>query len=816
MKVIKFGGTSVGTCDARDKTLQIIQKSYETSSRLAVVLSAFSGVTDELILISQQAENNDQEFIERLKRLKERHEIAMKDLMPLKLIHEQQLDFFFKELQDLLHGVFLIRELTLRTLDLIMSFGERLSTFIMCEALKQSIPSAVFIDARQFIKTNRNFGNALVNYPLTEANLHHLFNQEPQLLLITGFIASTEMDETTTLGRGGSDFTAAIIGAALEAAEIEIWTDVDGVMTADPRKVKQAFPIYQMSYKEALEMSHFGAKVLHPPTIAPALKKKIPIRIKNTFQPNKPGTLISKEESPLAGKTPVCGISCIDNLALLRLEGGGLIGVCGIAMRLFGVLAKANISIILISQGSSEHSICFAIQPHYTLQAREAIEKEFHLEMQLNLVDPVVIEENLSAIAVVGGGMRKTPGIAGRLFSSLGKNGINLVAIVQGSSEYNITSVIKKDDLIKALNVIHEEFFLSPFTTLHLFLVGTGLIGKTLLNQMNKQLENLKKLHRLNVLLIGIADSKKMFFNPDGIPIKTWESGLNSCDEKMEIETYVKKMKKMNLLNSVFVDCTSSEQIAAIYPQILQANICIATPNKKANSGTYASYQNLREFSRRNRIKFLFETNVGAGLPIISTINDLMQSGDRIIKIEAILSGTISYLFNSIGPETTFSQALLDAQKKGYTEPDPREDLNGQDIMRKLLILARESGYPLEMNEIALEPLLPTAFFALEGLENFYKKLEIQDVSFEQKRSLAQKQGKVLRYIALLEEGKGSISLQAIDSSHPFYYLSGTENIVAFTTERYFDIPLVIKGPGAGAEVTAGELFAEIIHIGLS
>lgn len=807
MKILKFGGSSVSYPDRIKNVIQIVKKRVDQNNPIAVVVSAFGGVTDELIHVANLAVNGDQGYLEHLHKLKTRHLEAAEQLVPC----YSEIEKLFKELSDALQGVMLVRELSKRSSDLILSFGERLSAYIISKAMKPTIPSAVFVDAREIIKTDRNFGAARVNYEVTYPLIKNYFANTSFMPVITGFIGSTESNETTTLGRGGSDFTAAIVGAALSAEEIEIWTDVDGFMTADPRKVQQAFPIPKMTFQEALEMSHFGAKVIHPPTIAPALKRNIPLRIKNSFNPEAEGTLIS--QMPRGSEALLCGISSIDHIALLRVEGSGIIGVCGIAMRLFGALAKNEINVILISQASSEHSICFAIAPQHASQAKEAIEQEFFLERQAGLIDPVVVEKDLSVIAAVGENMHKVPGIAGRLFGALGKNGINIAAIAQGSSEYNISVVIKKTDEAKALNIIHEEFFLSHTTTLNLFLVGTGLIGKTLLDQMDKQLPILLKEHALEIRVVGLADSRKMCFDAKGFTIAHWEKILEDSSEKMIISSYVDRMKNLNLINSIFVDCTASEEVASVYQNILEANISIVTPNKKANSGPYAMYKKLKELSKRKGVHFLYETNVGAGLPIISTVIDLLRSGDKILKIEGILSGTLSYLFNSFAQGKNFSDALSDAQKKGFTEPDPREDLNGQDVVRKLLILARESGYPLEMKDISIEPLLPEECFA-GTVNEFYQKLKKYDDAFNRKRDAAMHEGKVLRYIAAMEEGKASVTLQAVDKLHPFYHLSESDNIISITTERYRDTPLVIKGQGAGAEVTAGEVFADIIRMG--
>lgn len=804
MKILKFGGSSVSSPERIKDVVHIIQKSFSDSPKLAIVVSAFGGVTDELIHISHLAAKGNSSYQTHLDQLFERHIHALNQITSTPLT---TLETFFKELSDALHGIMLIKELSKRSLDFIMSFGERFSALIISEALKNVIPNATYLDARDIIITDAHFGQAAVLEKKTHSLIQKYFSQN-LLPVITGFIGSTETHETTTLGRGGSDYTAAILGAALNAQIIEIWTDVDGVMTADPRKVAKAFTIPEMSYKEVLEMSHFGAKVLHPPTVSPALQKNIPIRIKNTFNPTAPGTLISHKTK--SSEAMICGISSIDSIALLRVEGSGMVGVCGIAMRLFGALAKKEINVILITQGSSEHSICFGVTPHNANLAKEAIEQEFALEQNAGLIDPLVVENDLSAVAIVGENMRHVPGIAGKFLGSLGKNGINIIAIVQGSSEYNITVVIKKDVETKALNAIHEEFFLSGSCTLHVFLVGTGLIGHALLQQINSQIKQLQQEHFLDIKVCGLANSKHMHFDSKGMDLSGWQDILKESPP-MHLSSYIKKMKEMNLINSIFVDCTSDQQIADSYNAILESNISIVTPNKKANSGSYSTYCELKKTARSKGVNFLYEANVGAGLPILNTLSDLRTSGDKILKIEAVLSGTLSYLFNTFNEQVSFSDTLLQAQKLGFTEPDPRDDLNGKDVARKLLILVRESGYSLELDDIDQKPFISSDTLRAESLKTFYKNLENENAVLLKKYIQAKNEKKVLRYIASYENGLAKISLTAVDQSHPFYNLTGNDNIIAITTERYKRTPLVIKGQGAGAEVTASAVFADIM-----
>lgn len=814
-RILKFGGSSVGTPERIKSVIEIIEKAYARSPHIAVVVSAFGGVTDQLIALGKTAVRGKDDYQNLLTEVIERHKTSAKILIhPDKLPNVlMALDQTFFELQSILEGISLIKELSPKTLDLLMSFGERLSAFIITEAALPSIPQARFLDARDLIKTDRSFGGARVDFKETNRNISKYFHDIACMPIMTGFIGSSQENETTTLGRGGSDYTAAIVGAALIVKVIEIWTDVDGVMTADPRKEPYAFSIPEMSYKEAMEMSYFGAKVIHPPTIVPALEKSIPLLVKNSFHPEAPGTLIGTDSSK--SESLICGISSIDNAVLLCIQGSGMVGVCGIAKRLFGALAEKDINIILISQGSSEHSICVAVSPSFADLAKEAIEREFALEMQAHMIDEVAMERNLSVIAVVGENMCRTPGIAGKLFGALGKNGVNVIAITQGSSELNITVVVKKEDEVKAIQLVHEAFFLSPRKTLNIFLAGVGLIGRTLLKQIESHAQTLRDEYALDIRVIGLANSRNMAFNPQGIRLEEWNEVLNRASEKMVVEAFIERMLHLNLMNTVFVDCTSSQAVADAYEMILRASISIVTPNKKANSGSYENYKKLKEMTTKNGAKFLYGSNVGAGLPIISTINELVRSGDKILKVEAILSGTLSYLFNSFTEEKVFSEVVQEAQKRGYTEPDPRDDLNGMDVARKLLILSRESHCPLEMDDIAVQRILPEDCFLASSIEDFYVKLQSHDEQLAARRREAQKEGKVLRYIAKFEQGQGSVSLQAVGPEHPFYHLSGSDNIIAITSKFYRENPLVIKGQGAGAEVTAGKVFTDIIRLGL-
>ena len=779
MKILKFGGTSVSK---PQKIIEII-KSYKD---VAVVLSAFSGITNKLIETANLAAKKDKKYLEILKEINKTH-----------LAFAKKLKISDKAINST-KGIFLIKEISPRTMDLIMSFGERLSTQI----ISQSIKNAEQLDSRTLLKSNNNFGYAKLDLSKTYENIQKHFNKSKKLQIITGFIASTEDGETTTIGRGGSDYTASIFAAALNAKEIEIWTDVDGIMTADPRVVKKSFSIKNISYIEAMEMSHFGAKVIHPPTMQPALNKNIPIRIKNTLNPEFEGSVISSKTS---SALTVKGISSIKDVALLRVQGGGMVGVTGISRRLFGTLARAEINIILITQASSEHSICFAIKPEESAKAKAAIEEEFELEIEAKKIDEAIIEKDLSIIAIIGENMRHKAGVSGKMFQALGQNGINVKAIAQGSSELNISAVIPQKDTAKAINALHDSFFLSGTKALNLFIIGaTGLIGSTLIKQIEKEKNRIRKDQKLDIKIVGLANSKKLAFNEEGVTVKNL---------KEKNENFVSKMRELNLPNSIFVDCTASEEVSKKYPEILKASISIATPNKKANSSNLDQYTKLALAASKSTAQFLYETNVGAGLPILSTLNDLLHSGDKIEKIEAVLSGTLSYIFNSYDGSIPFSEVVKQAKEKGYTEPDPRDDLNGLDVARKLLILARETGQMLELKDIDTENLVPEKARSSKSVEEFLTKLKNEDTYFESMRSKAAKNNEKLCYIATLEKNKAYIRLKSIGQNHPFYSLSGSDNIVSFTTNRYQNTPLVIKGPGAGAEVTAAGVFADILRI---
>lgn len=813
MKVLKFGGSSVGTPDALTNAIEIITSSQK-EDRLVVVVSAFRGVTDQLLHVAELASEGDQSYTEILHEIETRHYQTIKKVLPAKGQSDVITEFkiTFNELEDVLQGVSLIHELTPKTLDFIVGFGERFSALVLAACLNQKGIVARFTDTRPLIKTDNNYGSARVLVAQTYQNINsYMDHHDENVIVATGFIASTEKNESTTLGRGGSDYTASIFGSALSAEAIEIWTDVDGLMTADPRKVKRAFSVENASYEEAMELSHFGARVIYPPTIQPALKSGIPIVIKNTFRPEHPGTVIKKEIEARPGL--IRGMSSIDDVSLITIRGSGMIGVSGVASRIFTALAKENINIILITQSSSEHTVSLAILPEQAGPAKKSIEREFEFELESDVIDEIKIEKDLSIIAVVGDNMRQIPGIAGRVFNALGRNGINIVAIAQGSSERNISFVVERKNERKAMNTLHDAFFLSGVKTVNLFLVGVGLIGGTLLKLISEQAEVLYKEYQIDINLKGVANSRSMLLNEDSISLSDWEEQLDKQGKKMVLKDFVEEMKEMNLPNCMFIDCTASPDLQDVYEEILSQSISIVTPNKKANSSDQKFFDSLHQTAARHNCAFRYETNVGAGLPIIATIHELVTTGDGVERVEGVLSGTLSYIFNKFNGTTSFSEIVKEAREKGYTEPDPREDLNGHDVGRKLLILARVAGFELEMEDVEIQNLVPEKAKCAKSTEEFFEMLKDHDEEFENLRKEAGKEGKKLCYIARFEPGKAVVRLEKIDESHPFFNLSGSDNIVALFTRHYSENPMVIKGPGAGAHVTAGGIIADILRV---
>lgn len=813
MKVLKFGGTSVGSSENIKKVIAILNNYVNTGVTFAAVFSAVGGMTNKLVEMAEKASKKDDTYLSLLKGFEEKHFEIVRDLIEEK---NQSTVFaaikqLINDLEDALQGVYLVGELSNKSMDFVLSHGERLSVTIIVAAAKKEGINAEYVDARTCIKTDSTFGNAKIFFKITDENIKNCFTT-PSVKFFTGFIASDEEGITTTLGRGGSDYTAAVLAAALDADETEIWTDVDGVMTADPRKVKNAFSLPAITYSEAMEMSHFGAKVIYPPTLQPVFTKKIPIRIRNTFNPAFEGTLISQESGPVQ-ELRVKGISSIGEVSLVTVQGSGMVGRSGISARLFSCLAHNHINVILITQASSEHSITFAVSPGEGVKAKKFIEEEFSLEIQTGRIEETKVIQDLSVVAIIGENMMNTPGISAKMFGALGKNGVNVAAIAQGSSELNVSAVIARKDLSKALNALHDSYFLSESRTVNVFMVGPGLIGATLLDQIKDQSEGLFEKHSLNIKVIAVANSRQMVFDEEGIDLTTWKSALEKKSETMSFDGFIDKMKSLNLQNSVFVDNTSNKEITKFYNKILDASISIVTPNKVANSGPYVDYAQLKETASKRGVKFLYETNVGAGLPVIGTLQGLMQSGDEIVKIEGVLSGSLSYIFNTYDGSISFKEVVLQAKENGFTEPDPRDDLNGMDVARKILILARESGLELEPQDIVVDNILPQACVEAPTVEAFFDELDKADDVFNELVSTAKSKNQKLCFIATLEGGKVSVGLKAVGSTHPFSSLSGSDNMISYTTKRYLTNPLVIKGPGAGAEVTAAGVFADIILI---
>ena len=804
MKILKFGGTSVGSVDNVRSIGEIVLKQHD---KIIVVVSALGGVTDLLLAVAQRAASGARINGE-LSAIRTRHEDMIHGLFneedSAKTI--KALQPLFDELEKIVQGVSLIGELTPKTLDKVLGFGERLSSILISRYLNVQL-----IDSYSVIRTDRNFGKANVDFEVTYKLIAEVCAEVKQFAVAPGFISSAADGSMTTLGRGGSDYTAALFAAAVQAESLEIWTDVDGFMTADPRVISKAYTIPMLTYSEAMELSHFGAKVIYPPTILPVYQKNIPIHIKNTLNPDGDGTLISQAEV-LVKDHPIKGISSISGITLFTIQGLGMVGVTGISMRLFGALAKKEINVILISQASSENSISFAIDSHFTEIAREAISFEFEREIASGHISKLAYENELSIVAIVGENMKHSAGIAGKLFHTIGKNGINVVAIAQGASEQNISWVVKKSDLRKTLNVVHEAFFLSPYVELNIFLVGIGTVGRDLLNQIGRQQEKLKKEHRLKLKLAGVANSRKMIFDREGIDISGLKNRMEQSEVKSDLNLYCETMVQMNMFNSVFVDCTADDKVADHYLFVLENYISVVAANKVAASSEFCRYRALKEMAAKHGVKFLFETNVGAGLPLISTINDLMRSGDRIVRIEAVLSGTLNYIFNTLSKDIPFSKAVRMAKEMGYSEPDPRIDLSGIDVIRKLVILARESGYKIEQEEVVNHSFIPKKYFN-SSIEEFWNTIDEMDEVFEKQRLELETGKQKWRFVAVMDEGKASVSLKVVDPGHPFYDLEGSNNIVLLTSERYNEYPMLIQGYGAGAAVTAAGVFADLIKV---
>lgn len=814
MNILKFGGTSVANADNINKVIDIIENSSKSDS-VIVVVSALGGATDILLNAARKAKKKDTSYITHIESLKNRHLETVKGLIkngPQKEVL-LQISTYFEELQNILQGIYLINEFSNKTNDKIVSFGEILSSFIISEAMKNRDLDVSLKNSQELIITNEDYTNAKVDFKITEKKIQNYFsNNTSKIVIVPGFVASTYNGENSTLGRGGSDYTASIFAKALNADELQIWTDVSGMFTANPKLVKQAKPIKHISYHEAMELSHFGAKVLYPPTIQPVLDKKIPIRIKNTFKPNEEGTYITHETN--GANSPAKGISHIENIALITIEGSGMIGIPGFTKRILGVLSNAHINVSLVTQASSEHFLCMGINSSDVDEAKRLFDVAFAYEKEQKIIDPLIIEDGLAIIALVGDKMKNHQGISGKMFSALGKNNVNIRAIAQGASEKNITAVIEQKDVKKALNTLHNTFFEGNTKQLNLFVIGVGNVGTELLEQIHQQQQFLIDEQRLDLRIIGVANSKNMYFDNEGINLNNWKSKLTKDGESLNLQLFSDKIKELNYRNSIFIDNTANSKISNLYANYLKNSIAVVTCNKIACSSKFSNYKELKLLSKKYDTPFLFETNVGAGLPIIDTLKNLILSGDKVTKIQAVLSGSLNFIFNNFNAHNSFYEVVKEAGELGFTEPDPRIDLNGVDVMRKILILARESGYILELDEITNTSFLSKESLDAETVDNFLETLKSNSSHFDKLRLNAEKEDCRLKYVAEFDNGNGKVGLQHIPSDHPFYNLDGSDNIVLFYTDRYKEQPLIIKGAGAGADVTASGLFADIIRIG--
>jgi aspartokinase/homoserine dehydrogenase 1 len=813
MQVLKFGGTSVANAGNMNKVSGIVQTALVRmpQGNTIVVVSALGGVTDVLLQSGGLAASGDEGYKELLQKVEQRHLEAVKALIPV--TQQSSVLSWVKqrcnEIEDICNGVFLLGELSARTKDRIVSFGELLSSKIIAAHLNAQGIENSWVDARELIRTDSHYGSAVVDFSVTNSLCNDFFTAAvSRLFIVPGFVASDGKGNTTTLGRGGSDYTAAIIAGAVSAQTLEIWTDVSGMMTADPRLVPNARILPNISYQEAMELSHFGAKVIYPPTIQPVMSKNIPVWIKNTFAPEDHGTLIENDVHKNGNN--IRGISSINKIALLSLEGSGMVGIPGFSRRLFESLANDFINVILITQGSSEHSICVGIDEALADKAKLAVDKTFAHEIETGRVEPLRVEMGLAIVALVGDNMKSHPGISGKMFGAIGRNGVNIRAIAQGSSERNISAVIAATDVKKAINVLHEDFFETTYKQINLFIAGTGNVGSKLLAQLKQQQQYLQHHMRLQVRIVGMANSKKMLFSDEGIELDNWRDHLQQ-GENSDLGKFVETVRSKNLRNSVFVDVTANEMVAQVYDQLLAKSISVVACNKVACSSAFVYYKKLKDLAREYNAFFLFETNVGAGLPVIGTLNDLMRSGDVVTRIEAVLSGTLNFVFNNYDGTRSFAQVVKQAQDEGYTEPDPRLDLSGTDVMRKIMILAREAGEGLEMEGISNSSFMPASCM-VGSVDDFYKEMEKQEKHFKEIYQKAAAAGKKLKFVAKYESGKASVGLQHVDAQSDFYHLYGKDNVVLFYTNRYPDQPLVVKGAGAGAEVTASGVFADIIR----
>jgi aspartokinase/homoserine dehydrogenase 1 len=820
MKVLKFGGTSVGSVESILSLQRIVEKEAKEQP-LVVVVSALGGITDKLLQTSQLALAGDDSWREEFDKIVDRHHKMIDTIITDTQDRERlfnTVDALLEQLRSIYFGVYLIHDLSEKTQNAIVAYGERLSSNIVATLIR----GAKWFDSRDFIKTQNQYGKHVLNVDLTNKLVKETFSELPRISLVPGFISrDTETRETTNLGRGGSDYTAAIIAAALDATQLEIWTDVDGFMTADPRVISSAYPIKELSYVEAMELCNFGAKVIYPPTIYPVCVKNIPIKVKNTFNPEADGTEI--KDKIVGDHKPIKGISSINGTALITVTGLSMVGVIGVNQRIFSTLANSGISVFMVSQASSENSTSIGVKEEDADAAVEVLNKEFEKEIKTGAMFPMNAEKGLATIAIVGENMKQSTGIAGKLFGTLGRSGISVIACAQGASETNISFVVKSMYLRKSLNSIHDSFFLSEYKVLNLFVCGVGTVGSKLIEQIRAQYDTLKNKSQLLLNVVGIASSNKAIFNRDGLDLNTYKEQL-AASEPSDARKLLKAIIEMNIFNSVFVDCTASKDVAMLYQSLLEHNVNVVAANKIAASGDYESYHKLKETALRAGVKFRFETNVGAGLPIIGTINDLKNSGDKILKIEAVLSGTLNYIFNALAEDCPLSQAVRQAKELGFSEPDPRIDLSGMDVVRKLVILTREAGYRIEQSDVEKNLFIPADFF--EGdVETFWKKLPTLDAEFEARRKELVKKNCRQRFVAKMEvindndnlndnkiKIKASVGLQEIPLNHSFYELEGSNNIVTLTTQRYRD-PMLIQGFGAGAAVTAAGVFANVLSI---
>lgn len=812
MQVLKFGGTSVGSSKNINKVISILE-TYASKDKVICVVSAVGGITDRILHTGRLAEANDKDYKKEFKAIKTKHLNILNKLIPnlapevANALKEQ-----LKALKSLLDGIYLINELSPQTSDRLVSFGELLSSYIIAETLKSRALNAQLKNTQDLIVTNSNFTKAEVQFDTTNSNIKNYFETADQnITILPGFISKSANNEITTLGRGGSDYTAAIIAAALQAEKLEIWTDVSGMYTTNPKQVKQAFPIAEISYQEAMELSHFGAKVLYPPTVQPVLDLHIPIHIKNTLDPEAKGTIISSQ--PNKKVATATGITNINNISLLTLQGNGMVGVPGFSKRLFETLAQKEINIILITQASSEHSICFGISDNDATIAETAINDAFEYEITTHKLNPIQVESNLSIIALVGDKMKSHQGISGKMFSTLGRNNINIRAIAQGASERNISAVIAEKDVKKALNTLHERFFEGNIKHLNLFIIGVGNVGEKLIDQIEQQNDYLNKTHKINLKIVGISNSRRMAFNEDGIPLNEWPFRLQQGIQA-DLHGFLDKAIDLNLRNSIFIDITASEAVSNLYSEYLKNSIAVVACNKIACSSAFENYSKLKQLSSKYNAPFLFETNVGAGLPVINTLNNMVASGDKVTSIQAVLSGSLNFIFNNYTDKRNFHDIVKQAQFEGYTEPDPRIDLSGIDVVRKILILARENGTNIDVEDITNESFLTERNLNCDTIDDFYESLIEDETHFKNLYASAEAEQCQLKYVAEFNNGKAKVGLKHIPEGHPFYNLKGKDNIVMFYTERYPEQPMIIKGAGAGADVTASGLFADIIRIG--